>query len=297
MFEICNYTLNELQELLKGKTEISQELNHNAYTRLFIIDEKTVVKIFVSSPELAVKNIDNLLLMRNRDDLEVLSELTMPTELIRIQNEIIGYSMPYIQGCTLNKFLTDKHISDKFKISAFKQLACLICSMPEDIFIGDLHGENVLIDSNYKIHLIDIDGFSLKDGHCLTVPQSAPNIVGKYIDDEGNRIISRNSDIYCFYNLFLNWIADSPFAMSDFYRVRYIQYLKENGFPLEIYEDVCRQYQSLPNTLHFHVSTEWNSRHHCFCFKQFLNKTGLDVREKEAEKILDQYLLSADERN
>lgn len=291
MFNIQNYKLGELQDMLEGKEEISQENNFNAYTRLFITDEKTVIKLYVSSPERAQRNIENLMLLRNRNDLENLCELVMPTSLISIQNKIVGFSMPYIQGCSLNTFLSDRHISDKLKFSVFEQLAHLICKMPEDVFMGDLHGGNVLVDSDCKIHLIDIDGFSLKDGYQMTVPH-LPDVDRKYKRADGTDIISRESDIYCFYRLFLYWISDSPLALEEYHRGQYLQYLLENGAAQELVSDIERLFfQKIPNTLNFHLTRQFCNHISYFKYETFLNNTGLIEREKMAEYILDKYCM------
>ncbi len=287
MFEVVSYCIKELNDMLKQTQEISQANNYNAYTRLFIVGNETVVKLYVSSPELAEKNIHNLLLMRERSDLDKLKELALPTALISVENKIVGYMMPYIKGITLEDFLHNPNIPDSSKVSVFEQLAHLICNLPNDVFIGDLHARNILIDFEYKIHLIDIDGFSLSGGYSQTVP-CLPNIVNKYKTPNGTEIISRNSDIYCFYYLFLTWIADSPIVLSDYYRTKYTQFLKENGLPCDICNDIENLYQECPNTLSFNIPLVLN--YDALCYNCFLKKTGLFNEETVAEKILTEYL-------
>lgn len=289
LFKIQDYTSKSLQRLLEGKAEISQENNYNAYSRLFITDKKTVVKLYVSSPELAKKNTENLLTLSSRCNLDTMAELVLPTELIRFQNQIIGYAMPYIQGRSLNHFLADSCVSDQAKFSVFKQLSQLICELPGDVFIGDLHGENVLVDSEFKIHLIDIDGFSIGKEHQLTAP-NLPNICGKYRRKDGTQIISRDSDIYCFYYLFLTWISGSPLVMSEYYHERYVQFLEGSDLPQEILFDVSRLYLSGHNTLNYNWVEKSIFSPYRYRYEYFLSKTGLDAEEEAAARILDAFL-------
>lgn len=292
LFKIRDYTFAGLAKLLNGKREISQEQNLNAYTRLFIVNEKTVIKIYTSSPELAKQNVDNLLLMRRRDDLASIKELVMPTSLIRVHGKIVGYSMPYIFGCSLYQLLEAEKVSDKVKLSAFNQLADVIRTMPEDVSIGDLHGENVMVDADNRIHLIDIDGFSLRDGHSLTMPHCScfPNIIGKYNTPDGTAIVSKDSDIFCFFHLLLTWLSGSELSMSNYSRQQYFKYLSDIIQNMDLLVDIEALNSPSPNTLGGYRLSEILSDKEALKYETFLRRTGLILEEEKAAKVLETYL-------
>ena len=112
-----------------------------------------------------------------------------------------------------------------YKLIVFAKLASVINKLPQGVYIGDLHVNNVLVDSDYEIHLIDIDGFSTENGETLSVPLPLPNIRQKYYNKLGEPIISRNSDIYCIYRMFIDWIGSGFNLLEGKYRKNYLSYL------------------------------------------------------------------------
>ena len=189
MFPVIEYTYQELKGLLKNAKEISQKDNLNANAKLFILENDIVFKMYIPESDDYLRNIKNILILKKCYALKSIEEIVLPVELIKLEDKIIGYFMPYIKGKTMASFLYDPVITNKHKVEAFSKLASVINNLPRDIFIGDLHIENVLICSNYDIRLVDIDGFSIEYGEKLTVPTPLPNIIGKYYDYYGNPVI------------------------------------------------------------------------------------------------------------
>ena len=290
MFPTEDYTPAALDEWLVGKEEISQENNPNAYTRLFITDRQRVTKLFVDQPELTRQNLCNLRLLQNHAALKAIPALVMPLSLFCLEGRPIGYTMPYIPGRTLTDYLADPSLGRTGQLDVLAQLAEVICALPEDVFIGDLHGENVLVDPIGRIHLIDIDGFSLRDGFQLTVPRLAPDIPGKYVEQNGRPMVNRDSDIYCFYHLFLCWLAGNSYVMTEYYFPRYIRYLERQDFPPSLISHMEKLTAPGKNLLDARAIRKINPNSHYLSFQTFLEETGLLSREKQAEKILDRYL-------
>lgn len=77
---------NDLPEFFDylGTNELSQDGNFNAYTRLFIVDNSVVAKVYFKNPILARKNIRNIELICNEPNLHNLSALVIPLELRRL---------------------------------------------------------------------------------------------------------------------------------------------------------------------------------------------------------------------
>ena len=166
MQPIIQRTFHELITNIQG--EISQQENKNAYTRLFLIGETSVAKICCQSLDKMAKNLTNLRLICQTIEYADFPELVLPTALIEHKGITVGYVMPYIRGVCLDEAIINPHIADKIKIDWFNQLANLILKLPPFIHLGDLHGRNIIIDTNNRIRLIDVDGFPVDSGHALT---------------------------------------------------------------------------------------------------------------------------------
>lgn len=232
--------------------EISQENNLNATTRLWIQENKTVYKQYVIYNELTKKNIDNLLKIASNRALCGLPELSLPLEIYSNGDRVEGYLMEYHDMKSLMHYLTGKNHS--VVLMAFQRLASLINKLPLDVYIGDLHAENVLVNEN-EIRIIDIDGFSLKHGHKISCPlESCSNhsifFYKKYCDRVGNFSISRDSDIACVLWLLLNYLMGvNPFNYAEAELKRYMDFLKELGLPRDLYEMMMRMMSPKHNYL------------------------------------------------
>lgn len=151
--------------------------------------------------------------------------------------------MKYYDMKSLIHYLTDKNHT--VVLMAFQRLASLINKLPRNVYIGDLHARNVLVNEN-EIRIIDIDGFSLKHGYKISCPlESCSNhsifLHKKYCDKEGNFSISRDSDIACVLWLLLNYLMGvNPFNYAEAELKRYINFLKELGLPRDLYEMMMR---------------------------------------------------------
>ena len=229
MFPIMDYTLQELSELVKNAKEISQKDNVNANAKLFILEKNVVFKMYIPQSEEYLRNVKNLLLLKKSFELKEIKEIVLPIELVRLNNKIIGYLMPYVKGQTLETFLYDSLVDQKNKVEVFRKLARVVSILPNCIYIGDLHMRNVIVSSNFEIHLIDIDGFSVEDGELLTVPTPLPHISGKYYNNAEVPIISKNSDIFCVYHMYMQWIGQGIDILESDYREQYFSFLSDNN--------------------------------------------------------------------
>lgn len=219
--------------------EISQENNLNATARLWIQENGTVYKQYVIYNELTKKNIDNLLKIASNRALRGLPELSLPLEIYSTDDRVEGYLMEYHDMKSLMHYLTDKNHT--VVLMAFQHLASLINKLPRDVYVGDLHARNVLVNEN-EIRIIDIDGFSLKHGHKISCPlESCSNhsifLHKKYRDRVGDFSISRESDIACVLWLFLTYLMETnPFNYTEDELKRYFLFLKDLGLPQDLYE-------------------------------------------------------------
>ena len=248
MFSITEYSYYTLEYLLNHSNEISQEGNINANSKLFILNNGIVFKMYLPKRPY-LQNLNNLLLIKERKELNAIPELVLSTELVKFNHNIIGYLMPYIKGQKLFAYLSNSSITNKQKLQIFTQLSKVINQLPTDIHIGDLHANNIIIDQYHKIHLIDIDGFSLDKGEQLSVPLPLPNILEKYYNTEGKPIISKNSDIYCVFRLFLRYISQGFDLLNSEYKDDYISFLKNTNNFKKLTEELEILYSIKDNVL------------------------------------------------
>lgn len=235
--------------------EISQQDNVNAAAKIWIMDDGTIFKEYVIRNNTYHKNVRNLLRIAHRSDMYSLSEIAMPIHIYAKGLSIRGYSMPYCQGTPIGQYLADPDIDPSTQLRCLVHLGKVIHQLPNDIFIGDLHGDNVLVEHNGDIHIIDIDGFSTSE--CgITCPLTANAIAGdiprieKYYHRSGKFRISRDSDIFCFYLLLLGWLSkENTFRWSRSELSDYLEYLKSIGFPDSIYNKIHRLYSEKPNVI------------------------------------------------
>lgn len=253
-----------MRKILKNKTdvpvpdelvyenEISQEGNLNATTRLWIQNNGTLFKQYVVYNELTMKNIDNLLRLASYRALQKIPELSLPLEIYITAGRVDGYLMKYHNLKTLATYFDKRE--PLVVLSAFHHLAALINKLPKDVFIGDLHASNVLVNES-EIRLIDIDGFSLKYGHKLSCPlevYSNHSIFHhrKYHNKTGNFNISRESDIACLLWLLLSYLMETnPFNYTEAELKLYLDFLKKLGVPNDLYGMLMRMMSPKHNYL------------------------------------------------
>lgn len=287
MFPITEYSYHTLEYLLDHSNEISQEGNINANSKLFILNNGMVFKMFLPKTNY-LHNLNNLLLIKKRKDLKAIPELVFPTELVKLNHNIIGYFMPYVKGYNFFTYLSNPSITNKQKLHIFTQLAIVINKLPPDIHIGDLHANNIIIDQYNKIHLIDIDGFSLDYGEQLSVPVPLPYILEKYYTYEGNPIVSKNSDIYCVFRLFMHFILQEFDLLNSEYIDDYISFLKRTNASTILTKELELLYTIEDNLLDDKTFSSLSVDE--ISLNSFFLNTNLSKRNQQASSILEEFL-------
>lgn len=235
--------------------EISQQDNWNANARLWIQSDNTVFKQYIKWNRTTRKNINTLLEVSQNKTLYAFPEIVMPINIYRTKKGICGYTMPYCEGISMEEFLVSPLVDIKAQLFSLISLANVIRKLPERVYIGDLHGANVLVEKNGKIHIIDIDGFSIQ-GCEISCPFSQKvkekgiEKLKKYQHWNGKFKISRNSDIFCFYMLVLKWISKvDVFQFEKIEIYLYLQYLEQMEFPIGIINSIYNLYSNKRNSI------------------------------------------------
>lgn len=236
--------------------EISQADNLNATTRLWIQPNGLLYKQYVIGNLTTFRNILSLLVVGCNSALQSIPQIVTPKRIVYFGPIPVGYLMDYCQGQTLWDFLDDPKLSPTSKLSCFQNLADAISRIPRNIFIGDLHGGNVIVSEDSSIWIIDVDGFSFS-GNEISCPLAyVPGAeeafpMRKYWHRFGRFRISRNSDILCYFSMFLQWLMGglNPFGYTTEELLRYISYLETTGFPVQIVHMMRQLFDEAPNEI------------------------------------------------
>ena len=133
---------------------IIQNDNSNANSELFIFND-TILKIYFGDNRYNNYNlsvINNIISKKNI--LGRVDELVLPKDLVIYNDKVVGFTMPYVKGNTLNELIKNDSLSDKDIKSIFTNLLNIIKEFEEFSFsfcIGDIHEKNILIDDNNNI--------------------------------------------------------------------------------------------------------------------------------------------------
>lgn len=181
----------------------------------------------------------------------------LPDSFVSVDDEIIGFTMPYIEGDNLTSILKNDKIKPKDKIKYLKQIGEMLESLDgirkytevNDIYLNDLHDSNFVIDKKDNVHVIDLD--SAKIGNNMTMPSRflmpgsiIVNAPLKYkIDNRSDlHIPSKNTDLYCYNMIIMNYLyGNSSLVLSsldEYYK--YLNYLEDIGLDKSIIDSFSK---------------------------------------------------------
>lgn len=286
-----------------GRNEIPQQNNPNANARLFIVEcRHRVAKIYnglknetengekiTFTPDVE-KNIENLIKISELLSTDLFPQIALPTALISFCGQTVGYEMPYIPSVDLATALADPRYSHKKKVGWFNQLSDIILSLPDGVFVGDLHSQNVLIRDNGTIALIDVDGFSLASNNLLTCPAMyIEDLPPKYYDTYGCLKISRETDILCLFRMFFRYLFEEQdiASFSPRWRARLPEYLEKRGMPSDLIAAVSTLFSEEENFIQPGMFSCWNDISLRSEYQMFLTLTGLDNQELMATEYIN----------
>lgn len=279
--------------------ELSQTGNLNATARLILLPQHgQVAKIYTKRKELWYKNISNLSKICQLISPNDFPEIVFPIAFIEYLNETVGYLMPFIDGNTLDEVLTSKCRTTKEILLTFSQIASVLNRLPNEIHVGDIHPNNILVDHTGNMHLIDLDGFSLDNGYLMTCPL--------YFDDECFKVlplekyfkadhsikIGKNTDIYCLMRMFFTWLLDgfNPFQFSKHRFSLFCEYLRKKELPESAVEAVAQVRKQENNYLSPDFFLCFEPLLASFSFSDFLSVMGLVKDENMHCEYIDQII-------
>ena len=193
-----------------------------------------------------------------------INELVYPEELVSVNNKIEGYLMEYIKGINLSKIFKNSKVPLNEKKEYLKQINSILNRIKDlrkneefkDFHIGDLHEDNIIVDTNGKIHMLDMDSakiggnlpskskylISLRKKEILNNKYKVNNYYDKRIEP------NEETDNFCYTIMVLNLLYQdniSKLSIDNFYN--YIDYLNEIGINKELIDIFYNLYTDKPN--------------------------------------------------
>lgn len=174
------------------------------------------------------------------------NSFVIPDATVSVKNQIIGFTVPKVDGVPLSILLTDKTIYCKEKISYLKRVGDILNHLSyirkytplDSIYINDLNPSNIIVNpKNKEQYIIDLDSCKIGKNESfparfMTVNSLLNNVPKKYnINNNeyslGHVVADENSDLYCYNIMILNYLYGSNvnnFTLDEFYQ--YLDYLK-----------------------------------------------------------------------
>lgn len=264
-----NYYVELNEEQIDSKMSLESDSCILSYdSKIFFItigDKLKVLKKFnenISYDFIQNKLLTIGLLIENADAFD--ERFILPEKVAFIYDDIVGYIMNYIDNYNLSKLLASNSLSTSEKKNLLKQAGNILLFTDElrkknnklkNFYIGDLNVFNFMYDKERKILTVgDLDSccITIKVSFPSLYLKTSPNILfvgSKYpLDYNGENIPNRNTDIYCYIIMILNFLYGGETQRMSFYEYyNYLEYLKDNGMPLELIDIFARIYESQSN--------------------------------------------------
>lgn len=281
-----------------GNDEISQEDNWNAYTRIFRISDNRALKLYIKNQEQAQINIETIYYMYRCESLKNIPNLVMPRELVQYKDTIIGYTMNYIEGQELQNALNDPRFSHKQKLHWFEQIAQVICSLPNNIHIADLHEKNIIISTEGNVFFIDIDGFAVDEiiqySHQSFFDTNI-YIPNKYFNKNKQIKLDYNLDVWCWFRLLFRYLMNGVdwLSISQECRNDYLIFLKKQGVNKIFIHSAKRLLKKKDNYLFPDIIADFPNEYYDTSYYRFLKNTSWGKKNEVAEKWLQGFCVDS----
>ena len=178
-----------------------------------------------------------------------------PDNLVSMNGEISGFTMPKVEGINFLDLLNDKSVEVHEKLYYFKKIGEILNQMKnirkysnlKEFYINDLHESNLIVNPhNKELNVVDLDSCRIGNNGWFAAKLLNSNQYVKdkehkykYYEDNGDKFViaNGNSDLYCYNTMILNYllgINSSKLNLNDFYD--YLTQLKDIGFNKELIE-------------------------------------------------------------
>lgn len=249
----------------------------NTEAELFVLKVKNdwnieykMLKVFYNN---SGSNFSNKLFTINEliDKKEIINmnELVIPEKILIINDEVKGFSMPYIKSVSFETVLNDFKIDNLNKIEYFKQISNILKKMDQlrknselsDFYLNDIHENNFIVNNETdKINVVDLDSCKIGGNKpfaskYLTMYAPISNMNSKYkinndINFSSYIIPDKNTDLYCYTMMIINFLfkGKANLMNRDKYYL-YLDYLRSIGYSYNLLDKFYKIYEYVDNEL------------------------------------------------
>ena len=189
-------------------------------------------------------------------------EMVFPEQLLTVDKEVVGFSMPLINGVTLADILFNSDIDIKVKVKYLKQIGSILEKMASvrkenpklNWYLNDLHERNFMVDlEKERLYAVDLDSCRILGNHpfvskYLSLFSPLIDFPEKYHTDfqiscGGDFVADENADLYCYAMLVIDFLygARINYASKEEY-FGYLEYLKSIGASAELVDAWAKVY-------------------------------------------------------
>lgn len=240
---------------------------NNSEGKLLELDLNGTVKAYKSLYVFGEAITENKLytineLYNNKEHLP--NEFVLPDNLIEVDDRFDGFTTPLIVGTNLSLILDSKNIPNKEKIHYLKEVGRVLDNLKQirkhtpvkELYINDLHSDNIMIDTNKEIKFIDLDSSRINDNKPFPSKFLCTGNLLKYVNASKYQIYNdeqimyeayndkrgfsfyeanENTDLFCYIIMILNFLyGDNVNKMTTTEFYNYINYLEKVGFNNEL---------------------------------------------------------------
>lgn len=208
-------------------------------------EDKLLKKLYVN---------DGIALAKKLFTIEVLntnklpSYFVVPDSLVTVNNDVVGFTIPSINGITLKSMLDNKDFPLSIKIDYLKKVGLILENMVgirnntelRHFYLNDIHESNFMINYDTgELCAIDLDGCKVNASFSFPAryltSNALLNYVNKYNIESDLRhgayvMANRDSDLYCYIIVVLNFLYGDNInnvSLTDYYD--YLNYLNDIG--------------------------------------------------------------------
>lgn len=267
-----NITRNELKKLKKFSLESGL---FNTEAELFImkikdkwnINYKMLKNLYCNEGASFSNKLFTINELIDNKDIINIEELILPEQLLIVDDEVRGFTMPYIDNINFESLLNDTSISNLQKIDYFKQISSILKKMDNlrknsiitDFYLNDLHASNFILNKQTgKINVVDLDSCKINGNKPFAAKYLTPvspiaDMNSKYkvneeLDFSGYIIPDKNTDLYCYIVTLMNFLFKDKISNlgKDRYYL-YLEYLRSIGYPYILLDKLSKIYEYVDN--------------------------------------------------
>lgn len=222
--KVVRLSKNQYEKLLS--LDIPKEV-FNTEAKLFRYttprkEEKVVKSLFYLEGEIFASKLYTVEMLNNNADY-LPESFVIPDSLLSVRDNIVSFTLPYIEGINLVTILKDDKVNNKEKIYYLKRIGELLQQLKNireytklnNIYINDLHASNFIVNPKKRsIYTIDLDSCKIGNNICFASRYLKPFSIAsiypqKYIVNSENNgpgyiIPDENTDTYCYMMMILD---------------------------------------------------------------------------------------------